>query len=41
MDRPPPPAPEHRHEKYQPAAQRVPPITVAVVHLCDTNHPKC
>jgi phosphate acetyltransferase len=38
MDRLPPPAPEHRHEKYQhliAAAQRLPPIAVAVVHPCD------
>jgi hypothetical protein len=33
-----PPAPEHRHEKYQrliAAAQSLPPITVAVMHLSD------
>ena len=38
MDRPPSPAREHRHKKYQhliAAAQRLPPITVAVVHPCD------
>jgi phosphate acetyltransferase len=38
MDRPPTPAPEHLHEHYQQliaAAQRLLPITVAVVHPCD------